>query len=175
MKNTWEPDEVTRCRSLPAVDIAPYQHVETVTIAAPPEAVYDLVADVTRMGEWSPVCTAGEWVDDAQATFVGTNAMGDFTWQTTCRIDVAERGKEFTFVNLGMQADAELVRWSYTFAPTSGGTEVSERWEVLPGYEASMTATVPGMDVKEYLDGVKPTTQAGMAETLGKLKAAAEG
>jgi hypothetical protein len=30
------------------------------------------------------------------------------------------------------------------------------------------------MDVSEYLDGVKPVTQQGMADTLAKLKAAAE-
>lgn len=156
------------------MDLTPYRHAETVLIAAPPEVAYDLIADVTRMGEWSPVCTAGEWVDDGRTAFVGTNAMGDFTWQTTCRIDVAERGREFTFVNRGMSADEELVRWSYTFAPAAGGTEVTEHWEVLPDYEASMARMAPDMNLQEYLDGVKPTTQAGMAETLARVKAAAE-
>ena len=28
----------------------------SIEIAAPPQAVYDLIADVTRMGEWSPEC-----------------------------------------------------------------------------------------------------------------------
>ena len=27
-----------------------------IDIAAPPDVVYDLIADVTRMGEWSPEC-----------------------------------------------------------------------------------------------------------------------
>jgi ribosome-associated toxin RatA of RatAB toxin-antitoxin module len=156
------------------MDLTPYQHIETLTVAAPPDAVYDLVADVTRMGEWSPVCTAGEWTDGSRATFLGTNAMGDFTWQTTCRVDVAERGKEFTFVNRGQSGDEELVRWSYTFAPVSGGTEVTESWQVLPEYEPSMTRLMPDMNLKDYLDGVKPATQAGMAETLANVKAAAE-
>ena len=157
------------------MDLTPYQHVEKVTVSASPEAVYDLVADVTRMGEWSPVCTAGEWVDDTRTSFVGTNAAGDFTWQTTCRVDVAERGAEFTFVNRGMDGNEELVRWSYTFAPVAGGTEVTESWLVLPDYEASMARLLPDMDLTAYLDGVKPATQAGMAETLAKVKAAAEG
>src|SRR3954447_24706986 len=153
------------------MDLTPYRHVESLTIAASPEAVYDLVADVTRMGEWSPVCTAGEWVDDSRTAFVGTNAMGDFTWQTTCRVDVAERGKEFTFVNRGLTGDEELVRWSYTFTPVAGGTEVAEHWQVLPGYEPSMARMAPDMNLQEYLDGVKPTTQAGMAQTLANVKA----
>src|SRR5436190_23982314 len=120
------------------MDLTPYQHDETLTVAASPEEVYDLVADITRMGDWSPVCTAGEWLDDTRASFLGTNAMGDFTWQTTCRVDVAERATGFTFVNLGLNGDEELVRWSYTFAPVPGGTEVTESWRGLPGYEPSM-------------------------------------
>ena len=30
----------------------------TIEIAATPETVYDLVSDITRMGEWSPECDA---------------------------------------------------------------------------------------------------------------------
>jgi hypothetical protein len=33
----------------------------TVHVEAPPEAVYDLVADVTRIGEFSPECRRAEW------------------------------------------------------------------------------------------------------------------
>ncbi|MGZ6833860.1 MAG: SRPBCC family protein, partial [Mycobacteriaceae bacterium] len=31
---------------------------ESIFVAHPPELVYDLVSDVTRTGEWSPVCKA---------------------------------------------------------------------------------------------------------------------
>ncbi len=156
------------------MDLTPYRHVESVTVAAPPEVVYELVADVTRMGEWSPVCTTAVWVDDSRSSFVGTNDNGSFTWQTTCRVDVAESGREFTFVNRGMNGDEELVRWSYTFEPVDGGTLLTESWEVLPEYEPSMTRLMPDMDLQEYLDGVKPVTQAGMATTIANVKAAAE-
>lgn len=37
----------------------------TTTIAAPINAVYAAVTDVTRMGEWSPECTTCRWVGDA--------------------------------------------------------------------------------------------------------------
>jgi Polyketide cyclase / dehydrase and lipid transport len=156
------------------VDTTLYQHSETVTVAASPEAAYDLVADITRMGEWSPVCTAGEWDDGGHSWFTGTNTTPERTWQTKCRVDVAEPGKEFTFVNCGMEGDVELVRWSYTFAGKPAGTEVTESWQVLSGYEGFMHRFVPDMDVAGYLDGVKPVTQQGMAETLAKLKASAE-
>ena len=34
--------------------------VEYIEIAATPEVVYDLVADVARMGEWSPEATGAK-------------------------------------------------------------------------------------------------------------------
>ena len=156
------------------MDLTPYRHSETLTVAASPDAVYDLVADITRMGEWSPVCRQGEWTDDGHQWFSGTNTTPERSWTTQCRIDVAERGKEFTFVNCGMAGDSELVRWSYTFAPAGDGAQVTESWEVLPGYADFMGRVAPGMDVIAYLDGVKPTTQEGMRTTFANLKAAAE-
>lgn len=156
------------------MDLSKYQHTETVTIAASPEAVYDLVADVTRMGEWSPVCTGGSWKGDDHTTFVGTNQNGELKWETTCRVEAAERGKEFTFVNCGFTGDVDLVKWSYTFAPAGDGCEVTERWEVLPSYPDFIENLLQGTSADTYLDGVIAPTQEGMAETLAKLKAAAE-
>ena len=159
---------------LPAVDLTKYQHTETVTIAASPEAVYDLVADITRMGEWSPVSQGGDF-DAADTTkFTGHNKNGELEWSTQCRIDVAERGKEFTFVNTGFAGDIALVQWSYTFTPADGGCEVSERWEVLPSYPAFIENLLQGTSAGDYLDGVIEPTQTGMAATLANLKAAAE-
>lgn len=157
------------------MDLTKYQHSETVTVTAPAEEVYDLVADVTRMGQWSPVCTGGVWRESDAAWFTGANKSGELEWETQCRVDVAERGQEFTFTNCGFTGDIELVRWSYTFAPTADGCEVTERWEVLPAYPDFIEGLLGGTSAETYLDGVKPTTQEGMANTLANLKAAAEG
>lgn len=156
------------------MDLTKYQHSETVTVAAPPEVVYDLVADVTRMGEWSPVCVGGTWRDGDPTWFTGANEAGELKWETQCRVDVTDRPREFTFLNCGFAGDIELVRWSYTFAPAAGGTEVTERWEVLPAYPDFIEGLLGGTSAEDYLDGVLPTTQAGMATTLASLKAAAE-
>src|SRR5262245_50490823 len=50
-------------------------------IEAPADRVYDLVADLTRMGEWSNECARVEWTDGAAgpaegARFVGHNQTG---------------------------------------------------------------------------------------------------
>ena len=47
-------------------------------VKAAPEQVYDLVADLPRMGEWSPECQRVEWTEGADgpgegATFIGHN------------------------------------------------------------------------------------------------------
>ena len=156
------------------MDVTPYQHTETITITISPDEAYDLVADITRMGEWSPVVTAGEWLDDDRVWFLGTNTTPERTWQTRCKVIAADRGTEFAFINGGMEGDHELVRWGYTFLAVDGGTEVTESWEVLPGYHDFITGLVPDMNVAEYLDGVKPVTQQGMADTLASLKSVAE-
>ena len=45
-------------------------HSDRITIARVPEDVYAMVADVTRMGEWSPVCKACWW-DEGDGPRVG--------------------------------------------------------------------------------------------------------
>ena len=57
------------------------QDSESVLIDAPAERIYDLVADMPRMGEWSPECQRVDWTDDSDgpvpnATFVGHNRGG---------------------------------------------------------------------------------------------------
>ncbi len=43
----------------------------SIDIAAPPEKVYALVSDITRMGEWSPECRSCRWADEATGPTVG--------------------------------------------------------------------------------------------------------
>ena len=157
------------------MDLTKYQHSDSVTIDAAPEAVYALVADVTRTGEFSPVCKSAQWLDDDHTRFTGDNVLPEMQWTTTCRVDVADPSKEFTFTNLGMDGARELVRWSYTLAAAGQGTTLGEHWEVLPGYGDFWASVAPDSNVEDYLDSVVERTHSGMAETLAKIKAAAEG
>jgi len=156
------------------MDLSKYHHTDSVTVNAAPDAVYELVADVTRIGEFSPVCKSAHWTDDDRTTFTGDNVTPEMQWTTHCRVVNDIPGEEFTFLNCGMDGQRELVQWSYTFAAEGDGTVVTEQWQVLPGYGEFMHSVAPDMDVEAYLDGVVPNTHAGMAETLAKLKATAE-
>ncbi len=48
----------------------------TVTIAAPPEQVWDLVTDVTRIGEFSPETFEGKWTRGSTGPEVGAHFAG---------------------------------------------------------------------------------------------------
>ena len=158
------------------MDISAYRRRENLIIEGSAEEIYDLLADVSAMGRWSPVCTGGRYDADDHAWFTGDNAIGEFTWQTRCRVVVAERGREFSFVNCGMDGQHEIVRWGFTLqAVGSGQTEVTQTWEILPAYvESFLEEAAASGDVEQRLDGMKAMAETGMPETLAKLKTEAE-
>ncbi len=47
------------------------RHHESISVHASAESLYDLVSDIARTGEWSPVCTSCWWDDGAEAGQVG--------------------------------------------------------------------------------------------------------
>lgn len=104
---------------------------DSVFIARSAEDLYDMVSDVTRMGEWSPVCKACWWDDGESARvgawFTGRNETPERTWETRSEVVAAASGHEFAFVVGGT-----WTRWGYVFEPTDGGTLVTESWAFLP-------------------------------------------
>ncbi|WP_089306741.1 SRPBCC family protein [Geodermatophilus pulveris] len=104
---------------------------DSIVVAASPEEVYDLVSDVTRTGEWSPVCRACWWDDGdgprVGARFTGRNETPDRTWETRSQVVAADRGRQFAWV-----VGESLVRWAFRMEPAEGGTRLTESWEFLP-------------------------------------------
>jgi hypothetical protein len=146
----------------------------SIEVAAAPKAVYDVVTDVSRMGEWSPECHGGKWVRGATgpavgARFRGTNRRGLAWWQTTPKVVAADRGKEFAFVvsHLGR----EMTRWTYRFAASDTGTTLSESFEILNDLPARLRF------LDRYVMGVKDRRGdllENMRQTIGSIKAAVE-
>lgn len=106
-----------------------------VHIDAPAAAVWALVADLERMGEWSPECYRVQWLEGAAspatpgARFKGSNRYGWMRWSVTCEVRTAEPGRELEWSTV--QRGRELVRWRYLFEPADGGTDVTESFEVV--------------------------------------------
>src|SRR5258708_9381356 len=107
-----------------------------VVVGAAPERIYDMVADLPRMGEWSPECQSVEWAGGASgraegATFVGHNRGGPgglMKWSRKGRVLVADPGREFAFVT--EEGGREGTVWRYRFKAIDGGTMVTESYEV---------------------------------------------
>jgi hypothetical protein len=145
---------------------------ESVVVDASPDTIYDLVAEMTRMGEWSPETAQVEWIEGSTgpgvgARFVGHNVTGPFhvmKWSRKGTVLAADRGREFAFAT--EEGGREGVVWRYRFEPVDGGTRVTESYEVewIPLWARIVDA--PTNRAKQLRDG--------MRHTLGQLKTAAE-
>ncbi|HET9075628.1 MAG TPA: SRPBCC family protein [Acidimicrobiales bacterium] len=145
---------------------------ESIVVARPPEDLYDMVSDVTRMGEWSPVCKACWWDDGdgprVGAWFTGRNELPERTWETRSQVVAAERGREFAFLVRG-----RYVRWAYLFTPVEGGTEMTESWEFLPEGIAWFKERF-GADADAQIEDRRQAALSGIPATLRAIKRAAE-
>lgn len=151
----------------------PLTYSESIVIARPAADLYEMVSDVTRMGEWSPVCKACWWDEgsgpEVGAWFTGRNEAPDRDpWETRSLVVAASPGKEFAFTVGGT-----WTRWGYTFTPASGGTLVTESWEVLPDGVKRFEDRF-GPDAAAQLANRFETARAGIPVTLAALKRAAE-
>ena len=149
------------------------KHSESTFIARSPTDVYDLVSDVTRMGNWSPVCKACWWDEGAGpevgAWFTGRNELPERTWETRSEVVAADRGREFAFI-----VNGSWTRWGYAFTAVDGGTELTESWEFLPGGIAMFEERF-GAGADAQIANRLELAKVGIPETLAAIKRDAEG
>jgi uncharacterized protein YndB with AHSA1/START domain len=141
-------------------------------IAASPEAVYDAISDVTRMGEWSEECYACEWHEGFDgpvvgATFDGHNRHGENEWTTQSKVVEADPGRSFAF-EVSM-FDFHYATWGYRIEPTAGGSRVTEWNEnLLPDSAMESAKQISGVDDRPARN------RQTMSGTLDRLAAALE-
>jgi hypothetical protein len=158
--------------------MAAIEHSESVVVDADPDTVYAVISDVTRTGEWSPICEACWWDSGDEpgpdgpregAWFTGRNVTPDRTWETRSLVVAAEPGREFAWLVGG-----KLVRWGYVLRPVDGKTELTETWEFRQD----------GIDFfhEKYGDQAQAQIQertdaahSGIPATLARIKAVVEG
>lgn len=144
----------------------------SIDIDAPAERVYALVADLPRMGEWSPETTQVRWRDGVTvpvvgARFRGYQRRGALRWWTDGLVTAADPGRELSWdvSALGLP----VARWTYRFEPLGPGRcRVVESTEDRRGGLLHRFAGVTGMGDRAGIN------RANMALTLERLKAAAE-
>ncbi|GAA1971037.1 SRPBCC family protein [Isoptericola halotolerans] len=156
-------------------------HAQSIEIAATPDEVYALVSDVTRTGEWSPVCKECWW-DEAEAPgpgepprsgahFTGRNETPDRTWETRSQVVVADPGREFAWV-----VGQGFVRWAYTLESRDDGraTVLTESWEFTPEGLAAFAQRY-GDDADAEIEARTRMAHEGIPATLAAVRRIAEG
>lgn len=143
------------------------------TVAASPDDVYALVADLGRMGEWSPEAAGVRWVGGATgprpgARFRGRNRNRLWRWQTTCTVVTADPGRELSWRSSLLGLPVAL--WRYQFeADGSGGTNLTESTQDQRGFLVRTLAPA-GTGIGDRATRNRET----MAVTLARIKAELE-
>jgi uncharacterized protein YndB with AHSA1/START domain len=107
-----------------------------VVVDAPPTAVWEVVGDPTRTGEWSHECTSVAFVDGATtarpgARFRGRNRVGRAGWTRTCEIVAIDEGRSITWRTIPTRLYPDSTTWSITVQPADdGATRIVEHYEV---------------------------------------------
>jgi hypothetical protein len=145
----------------------------TVHIDAPPENVWALVSDVTKMGDFSPEVFEAEWLGGATGPAVGARYRGHVrrnerfpVYWTVCEITECVPGEVFEFVVL--IRDRPVNRWRYEFRAAGGGTDVTESFDLGDNLFTKLWRPLGGV-MRENRN------RRDLLRTLERVKAAAEG
>jgi uncharacterized protein YndB with AHSA1/START domain len=142
------------------------------TIAAPPDKVWSLITDVSRMPDWSPELVRmlplkrggmrrGQW-------YLGINRRKAVVWPTRNVVAVLEPGR-----SVAWDTTSSGARWIWEIKASGEGTHVVHRRPV-----PEKLTLVSRLFAPVFLGGSAEHAdelEAGMAATVGRLKAVAEG
>jgi uncharacterized protein YndB with AHSA1/START domain len=144
-----------------------------IEIAAPVPQVWALVSDVRRMPGWSPQVTSTRLRSGFETVQLGTqftnrNAYGELEWTTHAEIVRLEPEQELAF-----RVEENWAIWSFHLHPTeTGGTLLTQRRELPEGLSDLSKELTDGFMGGQ--DAFTDSQLAGMRETLGRIKSAAE-
>jgi hypothetical protein len=144
-------------------------------IDATPEALYAIIADITRTPELSDEILSCTWLDGATEPVVGArfhakNKAGHGpAWGNKPVIVTVVPGREIAWART--EPFAGTVEWRYRFIPEGTGTRVTE------SYTVTKPLTIVGWFIIGGLYGLKDRRRDlhnGMTETLARLRRIAE-
>ena len=140
-------------------------------VAAPPERVWALLTDFANLPDWSPELMVmvplkpgglrlGQW-------YLGLNRRKAVVWPTRSVVSSLEPGRL-----LAWDTTSSGARWIWELTPAEGGTHVLHRRPVPSAISGMSRLFAPAFlgGSAEHADEL----EAGMAETVSRLKAAAE-
>lgn len=143
----------------------------------PAERMWELVTDVSRIGEWSPECIHAAPVGDGPVTtpgarFEARNRFGNgFVGEVTCVVTEAERPRTFEWVVLDGSGDPDRPgsRWRYHLEPGEAAEQTLVRHNFVhgPGDSGMRVATRENPEqAAALIAGRLAQLRAHMTETL---------
>lgn len=101
------------------------------------EAVWDIIRDPTRVGEWSHECVGAEWLGDATearpgARFRGRNRQGMFRWGRVCEIVSSEPGT-LVWRTVPTKLYPDSTEWTLRAVRVHGATRIEQSFHVVKG------------------------------------------
>lgn len=113
-----------------------------VEVPAPPAAVWSVLADPTRVGEWSGECVRAAWLPGSSAVvpgarFRGWNRSGRSRWARTCEVTEVDPGRVLAWCTVPGGPYRDRTRWRVVLTPTAAGTRVQQRYD-LTGMPAAV-------------------------------------
>ena len=144
----------------------------SIWMEATPEKVWDLVSDVTRIGEFSPETFEAQWTRGSTGPEVGASFKGHVkrngvgpTYWSPCQVTQCVPLEVFEF-SVGTD-DVTLNNWGYRLEPKDAGTLVTEYFRLEPSLPMRLYWTLLGP-----LRG--RTNNKGMRTTLERMKEVVE-
>jgi uncharacterized protein YndB with AHSA1/START domain len=141
----------------------------SVDVDAPPEAVWSVVSDVTRMPEWSPelrkLFIMGPKQPAVGMRMLGINRRGFAVWPTRSKVVRFEPGRAVSW-----KTQESGATWTYELEPAGSGTRLTGRRDLAEFTSGTRWfAPIIGGAV-----GHDHELQAGIATTLNRIKATVE-
>jgi len=130
------PDDHTPPASRDRRRIQP-EGATAVVVPADIDAVWDVVRDPTRVGEWSHECVGGKWIGDVTearpgARFRGRNKQGLIRWGRLCEV-VRVEPYELVWRTVPTRLYPDSTEWALRLAEVEGGTRIEQTFEVVKG------------------------------------------
>ena len=105
-------------------------------VAAPADAVWRVVSDVTRTGEWSHECHSVRWIGGATsaapgARFRGGNQAHWWRWSRTNEVTEVDPGRTIAWRTIPTWRFVDSTEWRITLEQQPTGTHIEQTYEVV--------------------------------------------